>query len=447
MKLTIVGGGGFRVPSVFGRLLRDDAPAVTEVVLYDVDIDRLATIDRVLHQLADGRPAPCVRTTTDADDALTDADVVFSAIRVGGLSGRVADERVALDAGVLGQETVGAGGLAFGLRTAPVATCLAERVAARAPAARVVNFTNPAGLVTEAMQRVLGDRVVGICDSPAALGRRVARALGVHPSAVALDYVGLNHLGWLRRALVGGRDRLPDLLADDAALSSLEEGRLFGPGRLRELGAIPNEYVYYYEAGQQAVEAIRAAGATRGEFLLAQQRRFYAAAAAEPGSALALWRATLREREETYLADERAAAGATDRDQADLDGEGYEGVALSLMTALTGGRTTVLVLDVRNTTAVAGLDADAVVEVPCVVDSNGARPLAVGAVEPAQWALIAAVKSAERLVLRATESGSRGTAVRALAAHPLVASTDTAARLLDGYLAAHPGLADVLPHP
>lgn len=211
MKLTILGGGGFRVPLVYGALLGDHAEGrVTRVTLYDTDADRLTAVARVLAEQAAGiGDAPAVVATADLDEALRGADFVFSAIRVGGLEGRAADERVALDEGVLGQETVGAGGIAYGLRTVPVATDLARRIARLAPDAWVINFTNPAGLVTEAMARHLGDRVIGICDSPVGLGRRIARVLGVDPDRAWIDYVGLNHLGWVRGLHVDGRDELP----------------------------------------------------------------------------------------------------------------------------------------------------------------------------------------------------------------------------------------------
>ncbi|MGQ4444746.1 6-phospho-beta-glucosidase, partial [Streptomyces violaceoruber] len=244
MRLTMLGGGGFRVPLVYGALLGDRGEGrVSDVVLHDLDPARLTAVTRVLAEQAAGVPdAPTVTATTDLDEALRGADFVFSAIRVGGLQGRADDERVALAEGVLGQETVGAGGIAYGLRTVPVAVDIARRVARLAPDAWVINFTNPAGLVTEAMSRHLGDRVIGICDSPVGLGRRVARVLGADPDRAFVDYVGLNHLGWLRGLRVGGRDELPRLLADPALLGSFEEGRLFGAEWLRSLGAVPNEY-------------------------------------------------------------------------------------------------------------------------------------------------------------------------------------------------------------
>src|SRR4051794_14052332 len=197
VRLTILGGGGFRVPLVV-RALR--APAarglVDEVVLYDPDPMRLRAVGNVVRELAGEWPR--VGGTSSLDDALRSTDVVFSAIRVGSAAGRVADERVALDLGVLGQETTGAGGVAYALRTLPVAMDVARRVAELAPAAWVVNFTNPAGLVTRAMSAVLGPRVIGICDSPAGLVRRAALATGLDPASVRPDYAGLNHLGWLR---------------------------------------------------------------------------------------------------------------------------------------------------------------------------------------------------------------------------------------------------------
>ena len=230
MRLTILGGGGFRVPLVYRALLADRGKGrISEVVLHDLDPARTAVIGQVLaEQAADFADPPRVIIAGDLDEALTGTDFVFSAIRVGGLAGRAADERTPLEEGVLGQETVGAGGVAYGLRTVPVALDIARRVRALAPDAWVINFTNPAGLVTEAMSRYLGDRVIGICDSPVGLGRRVAAALGIDPAGVWFDYAGLNHLGWLRAVRVGGRDVLPDLLADEAALTSFEEGRLFG---------------------------------------------------------------------------------------------------------------------------------------------------------------------------------------------------------------------------
>ncbi|MFI1812767.1 6-phospho-beta-glucosidase [Streptomyces sp. NPDC020422] len=443
MKLTILGGGGFRVPLVYGALLGDHAEGrVTHVTLYDLDAGRLSAIARVLAEQGEGVPdAPVVSATTDLDEALRGADFVFSAIRVGGLAGRAADERIALAEGVLGQETVGAGGIAYGLRTLPVVTHIARRVAELAPDAWVINFTNPAGMVTEAMSRILGDRVIGICDSPVGLGRRVARVLGAQPGEAWIDYVGLNHLGWLRGLRVGGQDLLPRLFEDDQLLGSFEEGKLFGTEWLRSLGAVPNEYLHYYYFNREAVRAYREAERTRGAYLLDQQAGFYRETDRPDASALAAWHRTLAEREATYMAHNREAAGVGERDEEDLESGGYEKVALTLMRAIARNERATLILNVRNRHTLSVLDADAVIEVPCFVDAAGAHPVSVDPLPYHAVGLVTAVKAVEREVLAAAESGSRATAVKAFALHPLVDSVTVARRLVEGYTAEHAGLA------
>ncbi|WP_435282613.1 6-phospho-beta-glucosidase [Streptomyces koelreuteriae] len=442
MKLTILGGGGFRVPLVYGALLQDHAEGrVTHVVLHDLDAGRLSAVTRVLAEQAAGVPdAPEVSATTDLDEALRGADFVFSAIRVGGLEGRANDERVALAEGVLGQETVGAGGIAYGLRTVPVAVDIARRVARLAPEAWVINFTNPAGLVTEAMSRHLGDRVIGICDSPVGLGRRIARVLGGNPKEAWIDYVGLNHLGWVRGLHIAGRDELPRLLADPDLLGSFEEGKLFGTDWLRSLGAIPNEYLHYYYFNREAVRAYQQAEKTRGAFLHDQQARFYAEMRKPDAPALKVWDDTRAEREATYMAENRETAGAGERDEDDLSG-GYEKVALALMRAIARDERTTLILNVRNRRTLSVLDTDAVIEVPCLVDANGAHPVTVAPLPDHATGLVCAVKAVEREVLSAADSGSRATAVKAFALHPLVDSVNVARRLVEGYTEVHPGLA------
>ncbi|WP_118082315.1 6-phospho-beta-glucosidase [Streptomyces sp. CC0208] len=442
MKLTILGGGGFRVPLVYGALLGDRREGrVTEVVLHDLDAGRLSAVTRVLaEQAAQVEDAPRVSATTDLDEALRGADFVFSAIRVGGLEGRAEDERVALAEGVLGQETVGAGGIAYGLRTVPVAVDIARRVARLAPDAWVINFTNPAGLVTEAMSRHLGDRVIGICDSPVGLGRRIARVLGANPNEAWIDYVGLNHLGWVRGLKIAGRDELPRLLADPDLLGSFEEGKLFGVDWLRSLGAIPNEYLHYYYFNREAVRAYQQAEKTRGAFLADQQARFYDEVGAPGVRALDVWDRTRAEREATYMSENRETAGAGERDADDLSG-GYEKVALALMRAIARDERTTLILNVRNQGTLSVLDTDAVIEVPCLVDANGAHPVSVAPLPDHATGLVCSVKAVEREVLAAAESASRSTAVKAFALHPLVDSVNVAHRLVEGYTSVHPGLA------
>jgi 6-phospho-beta-glucosidase len=445
MKLAVLGGGGFRTPAIYRALAEGQTRTrFDELVLYDVDQGRLDRIAAVIAGLNGelGRSVS-LRVTTRLEEAVDGADFVYCAIRVGGIAGRVLDETAALAEGVIGQETTGAGGITFALRTVPEITRIAEVVSRRAPGATFINFTNPVGLVTEAARRVLGDRAIGICDAPQALCSRVATALDREPDELWFDYFGINHLGWLRSVLDRGRDLLPGLLADEKCLTSFEEGRLFGPDRLRTVGMIPNEYLYYYDFAPEALAGMRS-GRVRAEFLQRQQDAFYATDG-PPDNALRDWKATIEERERSYM--EEAWSGRDDdlsSVAAAREPGGYGGLALDLVDALTGDGTAVLILNVANRSSLPFLDADAVVEVPCVVGRGGVVPVAIGTVPVEASELIGSVRAAERMAMEAALSGSRRMAVQALAMHPLVRSTEVAERILQRHLIAQPQLAETL---
>ncbi|MDR6987687.1 6-phospho-beta-glucosidase [Paenarthrobacter nitroguajacolicus] len=455
MRLMIAGGGGFRVPLVYRALCAGPfAGLVDELVLYDVDAARLAAIAAVIRDMpAPGGSAPAVVVSTDLQEALSGSDMVFAAIRPGGTAGRIADERVALDLGLLGQETTGAGGISYALRTIPRMQELAAAMRLHCPDAWLINFTNPAGMVTEALVPVLGRKVIGICDSAGGLVQRAARAAGSPLPEGTLDgvgYFGLNHLGWLYRLAPGGHDLLPGLLSDHTAVESMEEGRLFGQHTLLQLGCLPNEYLYYYYQTVKATDAIRRQNETRGTSIHQQQRSLYPALVQSP-HAYALWDSARRSREEGYLAESRTHG--EQRDEEDLAGGGYERVALSVMRALSGGGSSQLILNVPNTpvtaaggaspteVAVPGLPGDAVVEVPCEVTPDGALPLPQERPAGQFLTLMQHVKEVERLTIRAVVDGERGSAVGAFAAHPLIGSAALGEQLLAGYEAAFPELA------
>src|SRR5690348_12559471 len=447
----ILGGGGFRVPLIC-RELAASGLAVGEVVLYDVAPERLGVIAAVL--AGGGLP---LRVTTDLDEALRGTDVIFAALRVGGLAGRVADERSALDAGVIGQETVGAGGLSYAARTVPVVDAIARRIAELAPDAWVISMTNPAGIVTEVMAATLGPRVIGVCDSPVGLIRRACAAAGVDPGPslgavtdrVDADYLGINHLGWLRGLRTAGDgDLLPGLLGDPDRLLLTEEGRLFGADVLRSLGTLPNEYLYWYYANSEALRDVMAADRTRGEHVRERQRAFYAAAAAVsattgPAEAARLWQAANDERNRSYFAELRTGERAGERDEADVAAGGYESVAVALASALTGGPAARLILNVRNGDTVPALAPDTVIEVPCQVAAGGPVPLPVSPPSAHELGLMAAVRACERDIADAalliantgpharedTAARADALALRAFASHPLVGSLHAARSL------------------
>ena len=484
MRVSILGGGGFRVPLIVAAL-RSVGLDMSELVLYDISPQRLAVIASVLAgqggnpSAGDSDPGgPCdVVVTTDLDKALCGTDLILAALRAGGLDGRVSDERTALRLGVLGQETVGAGGLSSAARAVPLADAIARRIQDLAPGAWVITMTNPAGIVTEVMAQTLGSRVLGVCDSPVGLVRRACAAAGFLPGAdlafdpsrrgeipdgIGIDYLGINHLGWLRRLTVGGTDVLPGLLADPERLALTEEGRLFGPSVLRSLGTLPNEYLYWYYAAREALRDVQAAGRTRGEHVRDRQREFYAAAiavmeAGDPGAAATLWAAANDERNRSYFAELRTGEKEGDRDEADVAAGGYESVAAALALALAGGPAARLILNVPNGVLVPGLDGGTTIEVACEVNAAGAVPLPVSPPSDHELGLMLTVRAAERTIAqaallrsgqaqasaarrRAAREEARALAVRAFTLHPLVGSLDAALALADAAFPDAPGL-------
>lgn len=463
MKLALLGGGGFRVPLVYRTLMRDRSEGrITQLRLHDTDGDRLRAMHAILTALAAGDPtAPEIVLTQDLADAVRGVDFVFSAIRVGGTAGRAADERIARRMGILGQETTGFGGISYALRGIPVALDIARVLREVNPEAWLINFTNPAGMITEATSALLGRRVIGICDSPIGLARRVLTTLegaglvpegttagvGTGDGRVGLDYAGLNHLGWLRGLHVDGQDVLPLLLERPELIESFEEGRLFGADWVRTLGCVPNEYLHYFYHNRETVTADEEAEATRGVFLEAQQSAFYEQARSVDGAEAArLWEQTRRNREETYMATNREAAGGIERDAEDLESGGYDRVALAIMHAIAHDQPADLILNVPNADAEGRLaldflPADAIVEVPCRVDREGPHRLPVSSVPEHGRGLVATIKHVERTTIRAALEGSRDLAVEAMALHPLIDGVGVARQALAAAIEEFPDLA------
>ncbi len=447
MKIALIGGGGFRTPMVSDALAGVVSDVdVDELALHDLDAARMERIAAVIAGLDRERGGIVqVTTTTSLAEAADGAGAVFAAVRVGGLAARIVDERVPLELGVLGQETVGPAGVAFALRTVPQMQRIATVVRDRAPDAWFVNFTNPAGLVTEALRTVLGDRVIGICDSPTALWRHAAEALGRPMSSLRPSYVGLNHLGWLGALWDEGHDVLPTLIRDDRVVD-VHEVQLAGVSDVRERGMIPNEYLAYYRATSEVIAAFRRDGA-RSEILARQQSAFYGTEVSSPEEALAAWRRTKDARHSTYMAETHAAEDVTtavstsvlapDDEVMSADEAGYGWVAAALVRAVANDTRDRLILGVRNGGTVGWLDDDATVEVPCVV--GGAGPVADGVddLHDVELRLMERVRDAERATLAAVASPSRRAVVEAIARHPVVPSRELAERIVDGYLAQH----------
>ncbi len=270
MKLAILGGGGVRIPLFVRGVLSRPGTPFREICLFEPDQTRRETIGRLSVEVAAALGhRDMVRVTPDVEEAFTGADYVFSAIRVGGDRGRLIDEEVALRRGLVGQETTGAGGCAMALRTIPVVLSYCDALARYAPGAVLINFTNPAGLITQAISLHATVRAVGVCDTPSGALDRLAMFLDADRDEVAFSYGGLNHLGWISSFRVAGRECIGTLLERYEEVQRFDHRfAAFDADFVRRLGAVPTEYDYYYYEPQRYVEAVARAGASRGADVL-----------------------------------------------------------------------------------------------------------------------------------------------------------------------------------
>jgi len=412
--MAIVGGGSTYTPElVEGLCDHEDRLEVDELVLLDPDPDRLGPVaglaERILHHRGwTGR----FEATGERDRALDGAAFVVVQLRVGGQTARLSDETLPHGYGCLGQETTGPGGLAKALRTVPLVLELAEETAARgAPGAWLVDFTNPVGIVTQALADE-GHRAVGLCNVARTVQRRLGHYLGgVDPDTIDLEHVGLNHLTWVRTATVDGVDELPGLLERFGPELELESGTPIDLIKL--LGALPSYYLhYYYQRDAELAEQCAPGYRPRAEVVAELEAKLlvqYEDPALVTKPDLLSWRG----------------------------GAYYSEAAVRLMASLHAGTGDVQVVDVRNDGALPGVPDDAVVEVPSVVDRDGVRPLPQRALPPEMLGLVQHVKGYERLAVEAATSGSRQAVVRALLANPLVGQFPVAEELADALLTAN----------
>ena len=424
MKIAVIGGAGVRTPLLVGGLTQSDLP-IDQIALYDTDEARLATIAAVAGRMAGRVP---VTQCASIAECVACADFVFTSIRVGGIERRIHDEAAAQRHGIVGQETVGPAGFAMAMRTIPPVVQYARQIAAAAPRAWIINFTNPVGMVTEAM-RTASDRVVGICDTPTELFEDVAHVLGLDSTTCHFDYFGLNHLGWLREVYSGGLPQLHRLWNDAEALRSTYRMPLFDSKSLRDLKLLPTEYVYYYDQPTRAFDSARRAGKSRGQ-VIAELTRVLFDSLGEPGADLvALYQSYLWTRSASYMQIEAGNDELT-RPAPATGLSGYDRIALGVVRAMHFNTNTVIPLSVANRGTIPDLLDEDVVEVPSVVNANGARPLHVGRVPDSVAPLLTRVKAYERLAVRAALAQSLDVAREALALNPLVPDRATADRLI-----------------
>jgi 6-phospho-beta-glucosidase len=410
-KIAVVGGGSTYTPELIEGLgLRAERLGIREIALHDIDQGRLDVVGglagRILRKQGYAGGLDC---TTDRRRAIAGAAFVLVQLRVGGLAARLKDETIPARFGLIGQETTGAGGFAKALRTVPVVLGIADDMAeVGADDAWLLDFTNPAGLVAQALIDH-GHRAIGLCNIPIGFQRQLADRLGVEPAQVELEHVGLNHLSWERGVHVDGVDRLPGLIETFADQLG-EDVDL--PGELiRLVGAIPSYYLrYFYLTGrtleEQASHPTRASEVMQIEADLLEMYR-------DPELDV-----------KPKLLEQRGGAF-------------YSEAAAMLLESLATDRGDTQVVNVANAGAIPNLADDAVVEVPCVIDAAGAHPKPQRPLPPEMLGLVEQVKAYERLTVAAAVSGDRALALKALMANPLAGGYDTAGPLLDALLDAH----------
>jgi 6-phospho-beta-glucosidase len=404
MKLAVIGGGSTYTPELVSGLSRERSRVpIDELVLHDVDPERRAVVGEMAARMLERQGFGGTLTVTDdLDAAVEGASFVLLQLRVGGQAARLGDETIPVACGCIGQETTGAGGFAKAMRTVPVVLGIAEQVRAlAAPDAWIVDFTNPVGIVTRALLDA-GHRAIGLCNVAIGVQREVARLLGITPDEVLVDHVGLNHLTWVRRVIVGGRDVLPDLLERHGEALARHAGL---PLRLlEELGAVPSSYLRYFYAH---------------DAVLAEQRD-------------GVPRATEVARIEAELLEIYRDAEVAEK-PALLERRGgafYSEAATALIASLSADTGDIQVVDVRSAGIVEGLRGDDVVELPARVGAGGAVPLPQAPLAPELLGLVQHVAAYERLVAEAAVTRDPVTARKALLAHPLIGQDAIAGELV-----------------
>ncbi len=431
MKLAIIGGAGVRVPLLVNGLVQSDLP-ITDIALYDVDRERLRLIGSLASRFAGSARLAVAGTVAEAVEG---ADYVFISIRVGGIEGRARDEATALAHGIVGQETVGPGGFAMALRTIPALVGYAREVMQHAPTAWIINFTNPVGIVTQAVRTATGARVIGICDTPTELFEEIAHVLDVPSVECHFDYVGLNHLGWIQEVYHRGMPQLHRLWDRPDLLARCYRAPLFEIERLQHLRLLPTEYVYYYYRSQHAFENVKRAGQSRGRVIELLNDQLFSDLAGGTADPVATYEQYLATRNASYMQIESGAMQPLTRSPwAELTG--YDKIALHTVRGIHFNLNTLIPLNVENRGNLPELEAGDVIEAPCVVNANGAIPLHVGALPPAVRDLVVTVKDYERRTVVAGLSGQRRDVIDALAVNPLVSRRDLAERLVDAMVPA-----------
>ena len=425
VKIVTIGGGSSYTPELIeGFIKRYDKLPVRELWLVDIEEgkEKLEIVGNLAKRMVEKAGVPMeIHLTLDRREALKDADFVTTQLRVGQLDARIKDESIPLSHGMIGQETNGAGGMLKAFRTIPVILDIDKDMAELCPNAWMINFTNPAGMVTEALVRYgKNKKVIGLCNVPIGMEKAVASIMDVDHSRVRVDFAGLNHMVYGLNMYVDGKK------VTDEVINGIAEGRLgqivkniadfdWDADFIKALGAMPCPYHrYYYQTEKMLSDEIEEfkKGKARGEFVKEVEKELFELYK-DPN--LDIKPPQLEKRGGAY----------------------YSDAACRLITSIYNDTRDIQPVDVRNNGAIQGIDNDSVVEVSCIITKDGPKPLTMGALPIAINGLVQQIKTFERLTIEAAIEGNYGKALLALIGNPLTSSDETAKIVLDELLEAH----------
>jgi len=416
LKIGVVGAGSTYTPELIdGFIKRQKEMAVKEFALMDINEERLKIVGGLIQRMcAQFTHPPEVTLTTNLDKTVIGADYVVTQFRVGGLAARAKDEKIPLGYDIIGQETTGPGGFAKALRTIPEALKVAKSIELHAPKAWLVNFTNPSGIVTEAISKYSSVKVVGLCNAPITHRNRIAEVMGVAPEEIYLDSFGLNHLGWIRGIAINGEDKTQELFKKiiDSPRIEYMLGYKYNRKYIKALNLLPTGYLQYYYYNREVLKKLQSLEKTRAQIIMDIDKEL------------------LLQYSDPNL--KVKPVGIEKR-----GGAWYSEAAVALINSIENNKMEIHIVNVRNDGAIAGIDEDAIVEVPVVVGSAILKPLVVGKIPDSVAGLIKHVKAYESLTVKAGAEGLKDVAFTALVNHPFITSIDEAEKMFEELIAAN----------
>lgn len=444
MKLSVIGGGGVRSMFLAKSLVQRAAELhINHIIFMDNNQEKLKIYGGMARQVAK-RIDPSIQFTLTADpiEAVRDVDYVITTIRVGEDDKRIDDERIALNHGVLGQETTGAAGLSFAMRSIPALVEYCELIRQyAAPHVKMFNFTNPAGVVSQTLSDLGYDFTYGICDAPSSLLHDFAKIYGVAQDRITGECFGLNHLSFFKHIYLDGQDIMHDLMDNDRVYTE-SEMRFFDKAFVKQMGHMLNEYLYYFFSREQAVDNILKAGETRGEVIRDINIHMTAALSQmdvehDFDNCLQVYEHWYGQREAAYMANETGVKNDKPPFKFDIyakDAGGYAGVALKYIQAEQTHQPVEMILCVPNQGAIAALADGDIVEISCTITDQGCMPHKQAHIDEIPLEIIRRVKVYERLASKAIREKSIQAAEECLLMHPLVNSYTLAHQIVAEYL-------------